>query len=158
MRLNRAAELSCRAQHAGEPMDGVEIRVREHILSGDGRARRMRNVPRSECAGRFDFALRHGIGERRDVRNGLIDAERIHHEMMDGKDLRLLPHFPRNERDDGVGRLEPVDDDALQAASHLPVSGLLTCLSCRRRVIVIPARSSPRVRATELPRRAVAAS
>ena len=30
-----------------------------------------------------------GIGERRDVRNRLVDAERIHHEMMDGEDLRL---------------------------------------------------------------------
>ena len=131
--VKRAVELSGRAQHAGEPMDGVEIRVREHILSGDGRARRMRDVPRSEGAGCFDLALRHRIGQRCDVRNGLIDAERVHHEMMDGEDLRLLPCALRNECDDGVGRLEPFDDDPLQIADICLVLVPLTSLSCRRR-------------------------
>ena len=88
----------------------------------------MRNVPRPEGAGRFDLALGNGIGQRRDVRNRLIDAERVHHEMMDREDLRRLARTLRNERDDGVRRFESIDDDAaasFRASASLLGGGLL---------------------------------
>ena len=97
MRLSGPRNSPVELNAPAEPVDGVEIRVREDVLSSDRRARRMGDVPRAERTRGFDLAFRHRIGQRRDIRDRLVDAERVHHEVMDGEDLRLFAGRLRNQ-------------------------------------------------------------